>query len=1571
MSIIYSYPEQAPLNLNDMLIGNSSVKVGGKQKSITRNFSLKQIADFIGEGGAVFNPTASDFQIGVFNQGGTKLTGSIMSQDTFPNGTGITVAGNLTTTNNLTALGDVVLGNQQLTNNIKLLSETYLSGQIRDISGNLGNTDQILISNNIGFVSWTDYKAGLVYQGVWNATTGRTTPDNILLQSGIGQNGQFYIVTVAGNYQLDGNPASPESPPYWQIGDWVIFVSKGNTNEWQKIDNTSALTGTGTDNKIAMWTGGATPSVTLADSMISQDAGATAVTITGTVIPTTITDKDTVVGTAGQILSSTVTGIEWIDNQVGTVTGTGVTNTLPIWSNGPSGTLGNSILDQVAAAGVFTDTHLSIQGSGGLSTQNLEINKALYDGAAAPGADGQVLTSSTQGLAPDQYQEVRWVNASTVGDTYTIQSTSTPGVNRVPIDLTAASGAAASSILNLVEGTGITLAQTSATEITISGSAQGVTGSGTSGKLPKFDTATSLDDSIVAQTGGITTIIPLNDGPSLPASIQFSPQTSLFSMPNYATYNTVTGPAPQVGDVFNFVLTSDLVWAVGGGVIPAGTYPFTITFVSSGLSCSFNSYTIPASASGLGYTNLLGNGSSTSVNTVDALSIDGELSMATHKIINVVNPTDAQDAATKAYVDASSSDTTYTLAAGAKTSSSVPLNLSPSTGSDTTVNLTEGTGITLTQTSATEITIEGTAQGVTGSGTVNKLPKFGTTTSLTDSLVSEVPASSSSSYTADNTFFVEPVPQFLIMSGIRRLRWLRNQDINAFPTLTFPPNTATGTGVLVLTGDIILDADSTDVITAGTYNVDVIVGVSGGVWNAVELYFSAADWLQPTGVTGNVSYANSGAVTSLVLSAAATLAEIEIAGELNMTSNKVLNVLDPVNPQDAATKAYVDTTAAGSGALVYQTGYNAITNVPDLTTGGTGVLQGFTYAVTAGPSTSFWNPPLDTGDLLIANVDNPTTIADWTEIQSNIGIAGSGATDAATIKGISGFNSDDFDVSVNGWVQAKDFTGNTPGYVPDATSATAGTFLKEDGTWSGIAPTAGVGSYTTGNGTILIPQTTSVQLAIDPGTVSGSVFTFLNGLSLGDLVQITDGTVNGFLTYSIAGGYPNAYRFAYVSGEIPTNFSTNANVINLRNASAGVIGDISGSGNGSSVTYFTGVVGDTGVKEITSNADIVIDSNGYLGLGTSNPLYSLDIDSNTVTPTIQVQDSQQGNFLRLSSDGGSFSSKIESSNDIQFIDGNGNMLMNMTTMAGYVGIGTTAVQFPNSKLHINDQYATSLLTLESDSETQRTDYRYTTGGTNPYASFGTDLGDFTMDLLYQGNQTRLFNFNKDGRLGIGPYVVPNYALDVQEGSMTGNDTVINVQSQMSYNQLQIGAGVNFGSTNYIDSNVPFQIKRSSTDVMHFDFDTMYYAPRVGINTTVPVVSFEIATQDAIKIPVGSNSDRSGIMASDGMLRYNTDALEFEGYSNNAWGAIGGGGAPVIIKESFSPFVGQTNYDLNPLGVNNPQNENYVNVYIDGVYQNLNTIAGVNTIGSGASAMTTVTMVSGAPAGVTVEIVSTI
>jgi hypothetical protein len=47
----------------------------------------------------------------------------------------------------------------------------------------------------------------------------------------------------------------------------------------------------------------------------------------------------------------------------------------------------------------------------------------------------------------------------------------------------------------------------------------------------------------------------------------------------------------------------------------------------------------------------------------------------------------------------------YTLKAGTKAGASVPLTLDSDTGTDSTVNFTEGSNITLTQTSATEITI--------------------------------------------------------------------------------------------------------------------------------------------------------------------------------------------------------------------------------------------------------------------------------------------------------------------------------------------------------------------------------------------------------------------------------------------------------------------------------------------------------------------------------------------------------------------------------------------------------------------------------------------------------------------------------------------------------------------------------------------------------------------------------------------------------------------------------------------------------------------------------------------------
>lgn len=67
---------------------------------------------------------------------------------------------------------------------------------------------------------------GLSFQGFWDANT--NTPP---LASGVGTEGHFYIVSVAGTTNLDGITD-------WAVGDWAVFYNSA----WRKLDNTDAVT---------------------------------------------------------------------------------------------------------------------------------------------------------------------------------------------------------------------------------------------------------------------------------------------------------------------------------------------------------------------------------------------------------------------------------------------------------------------------------------------------------------------------------------------------------------------------------------------------------------------------------------------------------------------------------------------------------------------------------------------------------------------------------------------------------------------------------------------------------------------------------------------------------------------------------------------------------------------------------------------------------------------------------------------------------------------------------------------------------------------------------------------------------------------------------------------------------------------------------------------------------------------------------------------------------------------------------------------------------------------------------
>jgi hypothetical protein len=123
-----------------------------------------------------------------------------------------------------------------------------------------GNAGKYLTTDGTN-LSWNDIAGGLDYQGTWNASTNTPT-----LASGVGTNGYYYIVSVAGTTNLDGVTD-------WQPGDWAIF----NGATWQKIDQSWATAGA--NNNITSMTG-ITGGISSPD-FIQFDTGATVTNAAG------------------------------------------------------------------------------------------------------------------------------------------------------------------------------------------------------------------------------------------------------------------------------------------------------------------------------------------------------------------------------------------------------------------------------------------------------------------------------------------------------------------------------------------------------------------------------------------------------------------------------------------------------------------------------------------------------------------------------------------------------------------------------------------------------------------------------------------------------------------------------------------------------------------------------------------------------------------------------------------------------------------------------------------------------------------------------------------------------------------------------------------------------------------------------------------------------------------------------------------------------------------------------------------------------------------------------------------
>ena len=228
-------------------------------------------------------------------------------------------------------------------------------------------------------------------------------------------------------------------------------------------------------------------------------------------------------------------------------------------------------------------------------------------------------------------------------------------------------------------------------------------------------------------------------------------------------------------------------------------------------------------------------------------------------------------------------------------------------------------------------------------------------------------------------------------------------------TVTVPDNNTTYDLLTAPTGTAIRlagsDSSNDDVTISGTTGQTALTRIS-----ASELRVA---------LTSNVTINNDLTVVGEIVQTS-TGNENSFNSPLNMNNTKLLNVKTGTAATDGVNLGQVETLVAGLGS--FQGGYDAATNTPALSgASNVAVGNGDFYVVTA--DGTLFTKDLEVGDMVFANtniaVNSSPVEANYTYVIADANIAGAGATDAATEKGVSGFDSENFTVSTNGWVQLK------------------------------------------------------------------------------------------------------------------------------------------------------------------------------------------------------------------------------------------------------------------------------------------------------------------------------------------------------------------------------------------------------------------------------------------------------------------------------------------------------------------------------------------------------------------------
>ena len=368
----------------------------------------------------------------------------------------------------------------------------------------------------------------LSYQGTWNASTNTPT-----LTSSTGTKGYYYVVSVAGNTNLDGITD-------WLVGDWAVY----NGTVWQKVDNTETVTSVnGQTGAVVLTTTNIAEGTNLyytdARARASVSAGTGISYVSGTGVITNSAPDQTVVLNAGTGISTS-----------GTYPNFTITNTSPSLGGdvvGPASSTDNAIARFDTTTGKLLQNSVVTVGDTGVVTGVTELTASTK--VVSPHFDAQNSAGGQLRNASGTPQ-IQWGGG---------------GGNNVSVDVAINLNPANSQVDLSPTGTG-TVRINPATAGTMNNMVIG-------GTTPLAITGTTITaTSFVGSGASLTNVVN-----SLTASTGISVSGSTGAV-------TVTNTAPD----------QTVAISAGTGISVTGTYPnFTVTNTAPDVPFTYTSTYIP------------------------------------------------------------------------------------------------------------------------------------------------------------------------------------------------------------------------------------------------------------------------------------------------------------------------------------------------------------------------------------------------------------------------------------------------------------------------------------------------------------------------------------------------------------------------------------------------------------------------------------------------------------------------------------------------------------------------------------------------------------------------------------------------------------------------------------------------------------------------------------------------------------------------------------------------------------------------------------------------------------------